>query len=86
MNLSKNLTLAYIRAWCEEWDIDNADYKRFLEWYAEGDEENLIDFMSDVARERRIAFFKAGKQVVLGDFLKSSPNWDYDRPFTWLPL
>jgi len=76
MSGPRNLTTNYITAWCEEWEIAESDQQLLLQRYAEGDDAwELIDFMCDLARERRIELFRAGKLVSLEEFLNDPRKW-----------
>jgi hypothetical protein len=84
--VSMKLDSNYIRSWCEEWEIDPIDYALLLERYAEGDDDSgIIDFMCDLARERRVQLSRCRQLVTLDAILKNPLNWEYDRPFEWLP-
>ncbi len=79
MGTLNKLTSSTIRAWCAEWEIDPRDLQLLLQRYAEGDDEwELLGFMADLARERRIELFEAGKLVSLKGFLDDPRNWKKD--------
>ena len=73
------LSAAYIRAWCEEWEVPEIDRQRLLEMYAtDAEEDQLLDYMAVLAKCRQQELAREGRLVSLNDFLRNHLNWSDD--------